>query len=380
MEPQADLPPALRDLLAAALLQAHDAVTITTADLDRPAIVFVNPEFTALTGYAAAEVIGKTPHLLQGPGTDRTVLDRLRRDLAAGRCFEGEALNYRKDGSEFWLQWRIAPVRDAGGRISHFVAVQRDATAQREATAGAERSSVARTEFLARVSHELLTPLNSLIGFPQMLIDGHFGSLNERQQQAVGNTLSAAEQLRQLILDLLDLARIEAGRMQLDCSSFDLGALLADFARPVVDLAQRKGVTVAIDLTPDLPPVWGDPARLKQVALNLLDNAVKYTPPGGRVELRLGRSAGAPAAAAMLHLAVADSGIGVADEDRERIFHLFEQVDPALTRRQPGTGLGLALVSRIVDLHGGRIWVESAGLGQGSTFHVEVPVRQGDGS
>ncbi len=379
--PQPALPLELRDLLAAAAVAADDAMTVTVADLDEPRIVFVNPAFTALTGYAAEEVLGRTPRLLQGPATDRAVLDRLRRDLAAGRSFHGQAINYRKDGSEFWLEWRIAPVRDAAGAVSHFVAVQRDATEHRRFLQAAEHATLAKTSFLARISHELLTPLNSLIGFPQMLIDGYFGELGDRQQQAVRNVLGAAEQLRQLIQDLLDLTRLEAGRLRLERDRFDLGALLADHAGPVVEMARRKGVDLALQIAADLPPVCGDAARLKQVALNLLDNAVKYTPAGGWVQLRVWAAGDAAGRSPLVHLTVADSGVGIADEDRERIFHQFEQVDPSLSRRQSGTGLGLALVNRIVDLHGGRVWVESAGPGRGSAFHVEIPgLRHDDDS
>ena len=367
--------PELRDLLAAALASAAEAVTITVADLDEPRIVFVNAAFTELTGYAAEEVIGRTPRLLQGPRTDRRVLDEVRAGLAAGRCWSGEAINYRKDGSELWLEWRIAPVRDAAGRTAWFVATQRDITARRQVQEASERASLAKTHFLARMSHELLTPLNSLIGFPQMLIDGHFGPLGERQRQAVANVLEAAEQLRRLIQDLLDLARIDAGRLQMEMELFDLGALLADLAGPVAAAASRKRIAFCVEIAPDLPRPVGDPVRLKQVFVNLLDNALKYTPGGGRVALRArGAPAAGPAAGPpWLHVEVADSGMGIRSDDFDRIFHLFEQVDPSLARRQPGTGLGLALATRILDLHGGRVWVESSGEGQGSTFHVELP-------
>jgi PAS domain S-box-containing protein len=366
------IPPELRDLLAAALSSAAEAVTITVADLDEPRIVFVNTAFTELTGYAAAEVVGRTPRLLQGPKTDRRVLDELRAGLAAGRGWGGEAINYRKDGSELWLEWRIAPVRDAAGRVAWFVATQRDITARRLTWEAAERSSLAKTHFLARMSHELLTPLNSLIGFPQMLIDGHFGPLDERQGQAVANVLEAAEQLRHLIQDLLDLARLDAGRLQMEIEVFDLGALLADLAGPLAATASRKRIAFCVEIAPDLPRLAGDPARLKQAFVNLLDNALKYTPTGGNIALRA-RPQATLAGPPWLHIEVADSGMGIQRDDFERIFHLFEQVDPSLSRRHPGTGLGLALVIRIVDLHGGRVWVESAGEGQGSTFHVELP-------
>jgi signal transduction histidine kinase len=235
-----------------------------------------------------------------------------------------------------------------------------------------DRSSLAQSLLLSRISHELLTPLTCLIGFPEMLLDGHFGPLNERQRQAVGHILTAGEQLRGLLHDLLDLARLDSGRLHLERSRFDLGALVADLAGPVAETARRKGLRLEVEVGDGLPQIEGDPVRLKQVVLNLLDNAVKYTAAGGWVKLRMwpGQS---PAGAPLVRLAVEDSGIGITPEDQERIFHMFEQVDPSLTRRQSGTGVGLALVRRLLALHGGRAWVESGGEGQGSTFHAEIP-------
>ncbi len=241
-----------------------------------------------------------------------------------------------------------------------------------DAGEASERSGLAASLLLSRVSHELLTPLTSLLGFPEMLLDGHLGPLNDGQRQAVAHIRNAGEQLRGLLNDLLDLARLDAGCLPLERSRFDLGALLDDLAGPVVEAARRKGLTLEVEVAGGLPPVEGDPARLKQVVLNLLDNAVKYTSSGGWVKLRAwpGRS---PAGHPTVRLAVADSGIGIGQEDHERIFHMFEQVDPSLTRRHSGTGVGLALVRRLLALHGGRAWVESRGLGHGSAFHAEIP-------
>jgi signal transduction histidine kinase len=236
----------------------------------------------------------------------------------------------------------------------------------------AEPPHLAQSLLLSRISHELLTPLNSLIGFPELLLDGQFGPLNDPQRQAVGHILGAGEQLRGLLHDLLDLARLDSGRLQLERSRFDLGALLGDLAGPVAEAARRKGLSLEVEVAAGLPQVEGDPVRLKQVVLNLLDNAVKYTSSGGWVKLRMwpGRS---PAGEPLVRLAVEDSGIGIEAEDHERIFHMFEQVDPSLTRRHSGTGLGLALVRRLLALHGGRAWVESRGEGHGSTFFAEIP-------
>ena len=380
-EPPAAAPPpeAPHTLLAAALVAAHEAMSIAATDGAEPRIVFVNPAYVALTGYAAEEAVGRSARLLEGPETDRQRFEELRSRLRAGLPAAGESIAYRKDGSEIWVEFRGAPIRDGAGRVTHFVAAYRDVTARRQLLEAAERSSLAKSLFLSRISHELLTPLNSLIGFPEMLVDGHFGPLEDRQRQAIGNILQAAEQLRRLLHDLLDLARLDSGRLQLDRSRFDLGGLLADLAGPVGETARRKGLTLDVDVAGDLPSVEGDPARLKQVALNLLYNAVKYTSAGGCVKLRAW-AARSPAGTPVVRLAVEDSGMGIRPEDHQRIFRMFEQVDPSLTRRQPGTGLGLALVTRLVDLHGGRAWVESPGEGLGSTFHVEIPgLRQQEG-
>lgn len=372
-EPLPDVQPQeVRELLASAVLAANEAVSITIADLAVPHVVFVNAAFTELTGYTAQDAVGRPTLLFDHPRTDRRALEGLRAQVVAGRRVTWEILANRKDGSEVWLEVRAAPIRDRGGRVTHFIATQRDVTARRLGQEAAESSSLAKSLFLARISHELLTPLNSLIGFPEMLVDGHFGPLNDRQQQAARNILEAAEQLRRLLHDLLDLTRLESGRLQLDLSHFSLGALLADLAAPAAEAARRKGLAVDVEVAGDLPLVEGDPARLKQAALHLLDNAIKYTSAGGWVKVRAWAEepdAGPP----RVRLAVADSGVGIRPEDRERLFRMFEQADPSLTRRQSGTGLGLALVRRLVDLHGGRVWVESRGEGQGSTFHVEIP-------
>jgi PAS domain S-box-containing protein len=367
----APLPEELRGLLAAALCATNEAVSISAAGAEEPRIVFVNAAFTELTGYSAEEAIGR-PSLLAGPRTDRAMVAELLARVMAGHGASGETFVYRRDGSEAWMEVRTAPIRDLAGRVTHIVTSQRDLTARRESQEAAERSSLAKSLFLSRISHELMTPLNSLIGFPELLADGHFGPLNDRQRQAIGNVLEAGEHLRRLLRDLLDLSRLESGRLQLELSRFDLGALLSDLAGPVAEAARRKGLTLGVEVAGGLPLVEGDPARLKQVALNLLDNAVKYTAAGGWVKLRVWPARSA-AGAPLVRLAVEDSGIGVRPEDQQRIFRTFEQVDPSLTRRHSGTGLGLALVTRLLDLHGGRAWVESLGEGQGSAFHVEVP-------
>jgi signal transduction histidine kinase len=255
------------------------------------------------------------------------------------------------------------------------VDLERRLEGARRAQQAAEQASLAKTRFLARMSHDLLTPLNVLIGFPDMLVEGHFGPLNPRQLRAVENVRAAADQLRHQLQDLLDLARLDAGVLSVERVRLDLGALLTEIVEVAAAPAQRRRLTLSGDIASGLPPVLGDAMRLKRVVQSLLDNAFKYTPAGGSVHLRAWSSAlsgGEPG----VRLAVTDSGAGLAAGECDRVFHLFEQPEaaaPLSGGRQPGAGLGLALARRVVGLHGGRVWAESAGPGAGSSFHVEIP-------
>jgi DNA-binding response OmpR family regulator len=220
------------------------------------------------------------------------------------------------------------------------------------------------------MSHELRTPLNSIIGFSEMLEDGTFGSLNEKQRRSVDNVLTSGRQLLQVINDILDLSKVEAGRMQLAPTELDAGFALGEVRGVMEALARMKGHTVDIDVESGLPPLLADPGRFRQIMFNLLSNAIKFTPDGGRIRMTARRAGGEGA----VEIAIADTGIGIAPIDQERIFREFEQLDSAYVRQQQGTGLGLALTRKLVELHGGRIWVESE-VGRGSTFRFVLPNR-----
>ena len=252
--------------------------------------------------------------------------------------------------------------------------------AEREKARGAEAASKAKSEFLANMSHELRTPLNSIIGFSEILQDQTFGELNERQSRHVGNVLSSGRHLLEIVKDVLDLSRVEAGRMELELTQFDVNALLEeadDIIRPMADM---KGITVITVVEDEVPYLTADMGRIKQVVLNLLSNALKFTPKGGKVKMEasvvqdgvLGSDEAVPA----MRISVSDTGIGIRPEDLNRVFEAFEQVDSTYSKAEEGTGLGLALSGRLVELHGGRIWVESEGVdGKGSTFTVVLPVE-----
>ena len=394
-------------LLGSAVEQARESILITDADLDLPGprIVFVNPAFTKMTGYTAEEVLGNTPRLLQGPRTDKEVMRRLRQDLEGGNVFSGEAINYRKDGSEFYLEWQVAPIRDAAGKTTHFAAIQRDVTARKlmddelqqsrdailklnteleqrvvqrteeffAAAAEAERANRAKSEFLSRTSHELRTPLNAILGFGQLLEMEE--DLGGEPRESVEQILNAGRHLLTLVNEVLDISNAESGEMSLALEPVPVDQLIT----ATLSLIGTLGGTLHVDVERASPlgggwQVLADPQRLKQVLLNLLSNAIKYNRPGGRVIVEFAPIEAAEPA--VFRFSVQDTGYGISAEKMPRLFTPFDRLD-AERAKSPiaGTGLGLALAKRMVELMGGRIGVESV-VGEGSTFWVEVPLAE----
>jgi signal transduction histidine kinase len=223
-----------------------------------------------------------------------------------------------------------------------------------------------KSEFLANMSHELRTPLNAIIGFSEVLIERMFGDLNDKQDDYLKDIFSSGKHLLSLINDILDLSKIEAGRMELDIDDFDVPAALANALTLVRERAQRHDITLSLQVAPEVGELRADERKLKQIMLNLLTNAVKFTPDGGRVDVS------AQLADGVLEVAVADTGIGIAVEDQAAVFEEFRQVGRHYTNKQEGTGLGLSLTKRFVELHGGTIRVQSE-PGQGSTFSFTLP-------
>jgi signal transduction histidine kinase len=225
-----------------------------------------------------------------------------------------------------------------------------------------------KDEFLASMSHELRTPLNAVIGFSEVLLEKMFGDVNPKQEEYLQDILASGRHLLSLINDILDLAKIEAGRMELDVEEFDVAQAIDNAVVLVRERATRKGLTLDTSLDRRLGALRGDQRKIKQVLLNLLSNAVKFTPEGGHIEVRGQRYDG------QVEIAIADTGIGIAPEDQEAVFEEFRQVGTDYAKKHEGTGLGLTLSRKFVELHGGRIWVKSA-PGQGSTFTFALPER-----
>ena len=231
-----------------------------------------------------------------------------------------------------------------------------------------ETANKHKSEFLANMSHELRTPLNAIIGFSEVLAEQMFGEVNEKQLEYLRDIHSSGQHLLSLINDILDLSKIEAGRMELELSSFDLGLLLDNSMTLVRERATRHGLMLTLDVGEGVDEWVADARKVKQIVINLLSNAVKFTPPGGRVTLRARRSNGA------VEIAVIDTGVGIAPDQQALVFEEFRQASGDYLRKSEGTGLGLSLARRFVELHGGTIRVESA-PGRGSTFAFILPER-----
>jgi signal transduction histidine kinase len=233
-----------------------------------------------------------------------------------------------------------------------------------------EAASQHKSEFLANMSHELRTPLNAIIGFSEVLSDRMFGELNEKQEEYLKDIYASGTHLLSLINDILDLSKIEAGRMELELTDFDLPTALDNAIVLVRERAARHGISLHKSFDERLGQIQADERKARQVVLNLLSNAIKFTPEGGRIDV------GAVPKDGFVEVSVSDTGIGIAPEDQEKVFEEFRQVGTA-AKKVEGTGLGLTLCRKFVELHGGRIWVKSE-VGVGSTFTFTIPVRHGE--
>jgi signal transduction histidine kinase len=225
-----------------------------------------------------------------------------------------------------------------------------------------------KSEFLANMSHELRTPLNAIIGFSEVLQEKLFGELNEKQAEYTDDIVTSGRHLLSLINEILDLSKVEAGRMELELAPFDLPLAIENARTFVRERAVKHGITLDVDVHERLGEYVGDERKIKQILLNLLSNAVKFTPEGGRISITANKTDNGA------EISVSDTGIGIAPEDQPKIFEEFRQVGSDSTHKTEGTGLGLTLAKKFVELHGGKIWVESE-LGKGSTFTFTLPER-----
>ena len=248
----------------------------------------------------------------------------------------------------------------------------------------AETASQAKSEFLANMSHELRTPLNHIMGFTELVVDKNFGDLNETQEEYLNDVLQSGKHLLSLINDILNLSKVEAGRLELEPTDVNLRELLENSVIMVKEEAVKQGIQLSMNIDGIPETIRADARKLRQIMYNLMSNAVKFTLPGGEVSLNAqirDVKEDQPQSITDDHqggieISVADNGIGINSEDLDRIFNPFEQVDGTAGRNYHGTGLGLSLTKKLVELHGGRIWAESDGEGQGATFHFIMPAQR----
>ncbi len=322
---------------------------------DAPAI-YVNPAFERLSGYPADEVLGRNCRFLQGPATDPAAVATLHAAIAGGQECRVTLLNYRRDGTPFWNELSIAPVRDPAGEVTHFIGVQLDVTAERELAR-------LKDEMVAVVSHDLRTPLTSIVGYADLLLSRQFPEAERRRFLT-----TIAEEGRRLggfVDEFLDLRRMEEGGQGLTRAPRDPAGLLE---RALSALDPDPAHPTVLEVPNGLPPVDADGGAVQRVLTNLVGNARKYSPAGGEV-----RVTAAGTGAGMLLVTVADRGLGLPPEALPRLFDPFYRVDAADRREIRGTGLGLAICKQLVELHGGRIWAESDGPGRGARFSFTLP-------
>ena len=362
------------DQFRALLEAAPDAMVIVG---EGGQIVLVNSQTEKLFGFSREELLGKPVEILMPKrlqGRHRGHRQTYLRDPHTRPMGEDlELYGLRKDGSDFPVQISLSPLKTEDGLL--ITSAIRDITAQKrtelallEKNAELERANQAKDGFLASMSHELRTPLNAIIGFAEFLADGKPGTLNGKQKEYLEDILSSGRRLLRLINDILDIARLQAGKLELNPETFRLADVIQEVRSGVLPLATNKHIQVRIAIAPGLDAVTLDVQRFKQVLHNLLSNALKFTPDAGAVEINA-----EPDGAACFRLSVRDSGIGIKPETVERIFKEFEQLEAGVARRHDGAGLGLALTRKIVEIQGGGIHVQSE-VGEGSTFTVILPL------
>jgi PAS domain S-box-containing protein len=363
----------------------------------RGIITDVNRQTEALTGRTRDELIGAPfKNCFTDPGRAD---EAIRRVLAEGKVTDYELTARARDGSLTVVSYNATTFHDRERSLQGVFAAARDVTELKrfeqtlqQKNVELEGASRMKSEFLANMSHELRTPLNAIIGFSEVLRDGLVGELTDQQRGFIGDIFSSGKHLLSVINDILDLSKVEAGKMTLDLDAMAVSSLIVNSLSIIREKAAARRISLSVDAVEDLGSIQADARKVKQIIYNLLSNAVKFTLDGGEVTLRarrvprpeVGQLSGAWAGrslplapsefAEFIKFSITDTGIGISPEGLEQLFRPFSQIDGGLARKFEGTGLGLAMVKLLTELHGGTVAVESA-VGKGSTFTVWLPLR-----
>jgi PAS domain S-box-containing protein len=378
------------------LLAENVSDTIWTMSLDTLCFTYVSPSVQRMRGYSVEEALAMPLEKTLTPESLERVSKTLEEELARentgnsdpNRSKTVEVEQYCKDGSICWAEVTTSFLRDKEGKAVGLLGVSRDISERKraeqlyQAKIEAEASNRAKSEFLSHMSHELRTPLNHIMGFTELILGENIGDLNDTQEEYLKDVYQSSQHLLSLVNEILDVSKIEAGKLEIKRSQIDLKLLLEQSLSIIADKALHRNIhlTTIIDEVPET--MIADELRLKQIIYNLLSNAVKFTEDGGNIYLKARVTAGSGGGSGAedgssdkaLEISVIDTGIGIHEGDREKIFEPFSQLENSLSRKYPGTGLGLGLTRNLVEMHGGRIWVESEGPGKGSAFRFTLPI------
>ncbi|MDD5432086.1 MAG: PAS domain-containing sensor histidine kinase [Candidatus Omnitrophica bacterium] len=322
-------------------------------------------------------VIGSIVPLKDTSGQDLTkMIDDIM--IHPERYVNNENENMLSNGSRVWIAWTNRAIVDSNKRLKEILCIGNDITRLKEAEVeilnakeAAEAANKTKSAFLANMSHELRTPLNGVIGFSEMMKDQVIGPVNEKQKEYLGLINESGKHLLSLINDILDLSKVEAGKMELDLSEFDLKELLKNSSLFVKDKMREHQINFSETINDDIGLIVADERKIKQIIFNLFSNALKFTPDGRNIGIEAKKTNENEVLAC-----VWDNGIGIEEKDKKKVFSEFEQIDSEYSRKYSGTGLGMPLSKKFVEMHGGKMWFESEGKDKGTKFYFTLPVKK----
>jgi len=354
-----------KDYIENLVESAGDAIVST--DFEHRILTW-NAGAEAVFGYSKDEAVGRSLAFLLPPGAAGELDDIRRRIEESGVMRNLELQRRRKDGARIEVAVAVSPIHDGSGRVTGFLHLAKDITDKKRYEERLKQLDAMKSEFVSSVSHELRTPLTAIKGSVDNMLDGLTGALNEKQVRYLTRIKSNTDRLSRLINDLLDLSAIEAGKIELKLSRVALGPLARDVAETLRPVAADKSIHLDVAPADAAVTAWADRDKVVQVFMNLIGNALKFTPAEGRVTVAVERDGDGWA-----KVSIADTGPGIAAEEAQKIFDKFYQVAAAGRQKARGTGLGLSISKSLVEMHGGKIWMESC-PGRGSTFSFTLPI------
>jgi PAS domain S-box-containing protein len=356
---------------------ALDQSTIVAMTDRKGDITYVNDAFCRISKYSEAELIGQNHRIINSGYHPHEFFINMWKTIANGKVWKNEIKNRAKDGTYYWVDTTIVPFLDPQtGRPYQYVAIRHDITNRKtleleleQAKELAENANKKKSQFLTNMSHELRTPLNAVISYSQMMKQGIAGEITDKQAKYANNIEVSGKHLLDMVNDILDIAKIEAGKIQLSFQAFQLNHLLLELQDILIGMAEQKKLQLEFYLDPTLKSITADPIRLRQIFFNLISNAIKFNRENGQVNVKVFPSPDGQ----WLIGEVKDTGIGISADKLDELFTEFYQVDSSMSRLHEGTGLGLALTKHLVSLHGGDISVISE-KDIGSTFSFRIPL------